>query len=119
MVFDGPKPLKSIEKQTFFLILGHSKKPMKKQSKKGSPKSSKIDWKRQWGRQGSIYSSIVSILGPVEQSSFFDVALGRRKSIKIEPWGAKGRKKVPGPAPEWWLWGSRVQGRLARGTIKQ
>jgi hypothetical protein len=26
MVFDGLKPLKSIEKQTLFLILGHSKK---------------------------------------------------------------------------------------------
>ena len=26
MVLDGPKPLKSIEKQTLFLILGHSKK---------------------------------------------------------------------------------------------
>ena len=26
MVFDGPKPLESIEKQTLFLILGHSKK---------------------------------------------------------------------------------------------
>ena len=59
---------------------------MKKLSKKGSQKSSQSDPKRPLGRQGSIYSSIVSILGPVEKSSFFDVALGRRKIHKIEPW---------------------------------
>ena len=29
MVFDGPEPLKSIEKQTLLLILGHSKKQWK------------------------------------------------------------------------------------------
>ena len=33
MVWDGPKPLKSIEKQTLFLILGHSKKQWKKDTK--------------------------------------------------------------------------------------
>ena len=37
MVLDGPKPLKHIEKQTLFLILGHSKNN-EKISKKGSQK---------------------------------------------------------------------------------
>jgi hypothetical protein len=38
-VFDGLKQLKSIEKQTHFLTLGHSKKTMKNRCQKGSPKS--------------------------------------------------------------------------------
>jgi hypothetical protein len=33
MVFDGPKPLESIEKQTLFLILGHSQKRRKNDAK--------------------------------------------------------------------------------------
>ena len=42
MVSDGPKPLKSIEKQTLCLILGQFKTTMKKRSKKGSQKLSEI-----------------------------------------------------------------------------
>ena len=66
---------------------------MKKLSKRSSPKSSKSDPKRPLGRQGSIYSSIVSILGPVEKSSFFDVALGRRKIHKNRALGRQGPQK--------------------------
>ncbi len=33
MVFDGPKPLKSIEKQTLFSIFGHSNKLWKNDAK--------------------------------------------------------------------------------------
>ena len=33
MVFDGPKPLKNIEKQTFVFIFGHSQKNRKNDAK--------------------------------------------------------------------------------------
>ena len=36
--FGMPKPLKSIEKQTLFLILGHSKKTMKNRCQNGTQK---------------------------------------------------------------------------------
>jgi hypothetical protein len=39
MVFDGQKPLKSIEKQILFLIFGHSKKTMKNLCQRGPQKS--------------------------------------------------------------------------------
>ena len=44
MVFDGPKPLKSIEKQTLFLILGHSQKQWKNDAK-GDLKSHALESK--------------------------------------------------------------------------
>ena len=49
MVWDGPKPLKSIEKQTLFLILGHSKKQGKNDTK-GDLKSHVFDLKWRHGR---------------------------------------------------------------------
>ena len=39
MVLDGPKPLKSIEKQTLFLILGHYSQKLWKNNAKGDLKS--------------------------------------------------------------------------------
>ena len=88
--FYGPKPLESNEKQILFLILGHSKKPMKKRSKKGFQKSFKIGWKRPWGRQASIYSSILSIWAPVEKNMFFRSATKRPKIIKNRSKCAQG-----------------------------
>jgi hypothetical protein len=40
--FGMPKPLKSIEKQTLFLILGHSKKTMKNQCQNNTQKIMKL-----------------------------------------------------------------------------
>ena len=55
MVFDGLKPLKNIEKQTFFLTLGHSKNNEKSMPKL-HPKVMKIVQKGARGHPGSIYS---------------------------------------------------------------
>ena len=44
MVLDDPKPLKSIEKQTLFLILGHSKNNEKSMPKR-YPKDYEMDQK--------------------------------------------------------------------------
>ena len=46
MVFDGPKPLQSIEKQELFLILGHSQN-IEKTMPKGTSKV--MFWGPKWG----------------------------------------------------------------------
>ena len=55
MGFDGPKPLKNIEKQTHFLILGNSKNN-EKMIQKGFPKSIKFvpKWSHGRGRVDSV-----------------------------------------------------------------
>ena len=58
MVLDGPKPLKSIEKQTLFLILGHSKK----RYQRGSQKSCFGVQNGDMGVPGSTYRLIFDVL---------------------------------------------------------
>ena len=106
IVFDDPKPLKSIEKQTLFLISGHSQKRWKNDAR-GDLKSH------------VFLSKMATWDSQFRKSLFLDAFPMDQQIEKIEPWGAKGRKKCPGCFPEWWLLGSEAEGRLARGTTKQ
>ena len=57
---------------------------------------------------------ILSILGPVEKSSFFDVALGRRKINKKSSLGAqRAAKKCQG-----WLQGGDFGGQGSKGASR-
>ena len=58
MVFDGMKPLESIEKQTLFFTLGHSKNNEKSMPKR-LPKVMKMIQNGARGHPGSIYSSFL------------------------------------------------------------
>ena len=62
MVLDGPKPLKNIEKQTLFLILGHSKKKKKKRYQRGPQKSCFLVENGDMGLPGSTYRLIFDVL---------------------------------------------------------
>ena len=62
MVFDGLKPLKSIEKQTLFLILGHSKRTMKKLYQRGPQKLCFGVQNGDMGLPGSTYRLIFDVL---------------------------------------------------------
>ena len=68
------------------------KKKLKNSCQNGSQKSRKVEENRPMGRPGSIYSSFLWILGGVEKSMFFHVALGRPKIAK------KGASEGPGDA---------------------
>jgi hypothetical protein len=58
MLLDGPKPLKNIEKQTLFLILGHSKKHYQR----GPRKSCFLVQNADMGVPGSTYRLIFDVL---------------------------------------------------------
>ena len=83
MVLDGPKPLKSIEKQTLFLTLGHSKK---KRYQRGPQKSCFLVQNGDMGVPGSTYRLI------------FDVLLRCQKIIILAPsrWTNKSKKSSLG-----------------------
>ena len=71
-------------------------KKLENRCQNGSQKSWKIYKNRPLGCPRSIYSSILWIMGCVEKSMFFDVALGRPK---IEKNRHKGRRKVAMSSP--------------------
>ena len=72
MVFYGPKPLKSIEKQTLFLILGHSKKLRKKHAK-GELKSYVLGSKMAtWASQVRLIFRFVTFCCDAKKPSFLD-----------------------------------------------
>ena len=94
MFFDGPKPLKTIEKHILFLILGHSKKQWKTYAK-GDLKSHVL------GSKMATWASLVRLIVwflmfccDAKKSSFLDAFPMYQKIEKMEPWSAKGRKKV-------------------------
>ena len=85
MVFDGLKPLESIEKQTLFLTLGHSKKQWKIDAKMAPKSYEKVVQNGARGRPGSIYSSFLSIFWEGEKTWFFDEVPGRPKNKENRP----------------------------------
>ena len=96
MVFDDPKPLKIIEKQTLFLILGHSKKQWKNYAK-GDLKSHGFGSKMAtWASQFRLIIWFLTFWCDAKISSFLDAFPMDQKIEKIEPWGAKGKKEHPG-----------------------
>ena len=81
MLFDGLKPLKSIEKQHFSL------------------KSWKMIQNGARGRPGSIYSSFLLILGEGEKTWFFDEVSGLPKNKENRPVERQRLEKHPGGQP--------------------
>ena len=96
MVFDGPKPLKSIETQILFLILGHSKKQWKNYAK-GDLKSH-VFWSKMatWASQVRLIVWFLTFCCDAKKSSFLDAF---PMDQKIEPWSAKGQKVLKGTTP--------------------
>ena len=92
MVFDGLRPLKSIEKQTLFLTLGHSKKQSKIDAKivaKSHEKWSKME------RGGAQDRFILRFYRFWEKTKKLDFSMrfqGDPKTRKIDPWNAKSSK---------------------------
>ena len=92
MVFDGPKPLKSIEKQILFLILGHSKKQWKTYAK-GDLKSHVLGSKMAtWAYQFRLIIWFLKFWCDAKKSSCLDAYPMDQQIEKNEPWGAKGHK---------------------------
>ena len=94
MDFYGPKPLKSIENLTLFLILGHSEKQWKSDPKrvfKINQIWSKIE---PWARKGRFCRGPGSILARSEKVWFFDWQKVDQKSIKIDPSGVPGTREA-------------------------
>ena len=95
MVFDGPKPLKIIEKQRLFLILGHSKKRYQRGPQKkiwGSKMAT-------WASQVWLIVWFLTFCCDAKKSSFLDAFPMDQKIEKIEPWSAKGLKVLKGRTP--------------------
>ena len=95
MFFDGLKPLKSIEKQTFLDFRSFKKKTMKNRCQNESQKSWKIIQNGARGRPGSIYSWFLSIFGEGEKTWFFDEVPGRPKNKENRPVERQRLEKSP------------------------
>ena len=89
MVFDGLKPLNSIENEILFLVFGHSQKLWKNDAK-GSSKV--IFWGPKWRHWASTFdlSSDLWRFGAMPQKPSFLDAFPMDETI--EPWNAKGSK---------------------------
>ena len=96
MVFDGPKPLKSIEKQTLFLILGHSKKTMKKRCRRGPQKSCFGVQNCDMGFPVSTYHLIFDVLVRCPKIIIFGRLPDGPKNRKNRALGRQGQKRHPG-----------------------
>ena len=95
MVFDNPKRLRSIEKQTLFLIFGHSQKCWKIDAKR-DPRSHGFGYKiDHWALKGRFIACFGLILDESKKRRFSE----GRKIKKIDPWGTKGRKGTKGWSP--------------------
>ena len=101
MVFDGLKPLKSIEKQSLFLTLGHSKKQWKIDAKMAPKSNEKFSKMEPGGGQGSIYSSFLSIFGEGEKTWFFDEVPGRPKNKENRSVERQRLEKRPANNNKW------------------
>ena len=107
MVFDGPKPLKSIEKQTLFLILGHSKKQWKNDAK-GDLKSHVLGSKMAtWASQVRLILWFWTFWCDAEKSSFLDALQMDQQIEKIEPWSNKGSPRWLRESSGWKFLGHR------------
>ena len=85
MVFDGPKPLKIIEKQTLFLTLSHSKKNNEKSMPKWLPKVMKTGPK--WS-PGAPRIDLFFVFWSLEKAKKLDFSMrfwGDQKTRKIDP----------------------------------
>jgi hypothetical protein len=90
MVLDGPKPLKSIEKQTLFLILGHSKKLWKNDTK-GELKSHVLGSKMAtWASQVWLIVWFLTFCCDAKKSSFLDAFPMDHKIEQIYPIALQG-----------------------------
>ena len=108
MVFDGPKPLKSIEKQTLFLILGYSKKQWKNDAK-GDLKSHVFRSKMAtWASQYRLIVWFLTFWCGAKKSSFLNAFRWTNKSKKSTRGAPKARKKPPDR--------QQVDGPVARGV---
>ena len=93
IVLDGPKPLKSIEKQALFLILGHSKKRWQNDTK-GNLKSHVFG-----SKMATLASPVRLIVGflmfccDAKKSSFLDAFPMHQKIEKSSLGAPKGRTK--------------------------
>ena len=112
MFFDGPKPLESIEKQMFFLILGHKKKNDTKGDLKSHVFGSKM---ATWASQVRLIVWFLTFCCDAKKSSFLDAFPMDQKIEKINPWSTKGPKKSARPVVRGVIFGQEgPRGRLAR-----
>ena len=115
IVLDGQKPLENIEKQTLFLILGHSKKLWKKDTK-GDLKSHGFGFKMAtWASQVRLIVLFLTFCCDAKKSSFLDAFPMKQQIEKIDPWSTKGpNKKCQGRRPGCHFWPGGPRGHLAR-----
>ena len=95
IVLDGPKSLKSIEKQTLFLTLGHSKKQWKIDAKMAPQSHEKLSTMERGGDQDRFILRFYRFLEKAEKLDFSMRFRGDQKTRKIDPWSVKGSKKAP------------------------
>ena len=95
MVFDGLKPLKSIQKQTLFFTLGHSKKQWKINAKMAPKSHEKWSKMEPGGAQDRFILSFYRFWEKTKKLDFSMRFRGDQKTRKIDPWSAKGSKKAP------------------------
>ena len=95
IVFDGLKPLKSIEKQTLFLTLGHSKKQWKIDAKMTPQSHKKWNKMERGGAHDRFILRFYWFWEKVKKLDFSMRFKGDQKTKKIDPWSAKGSKKAP------------------------
>ena len=86
--FDGPKPLKSIEKQTLLLIFCHSQKWWKNNAK--GDFESHVFWSKMatWATQVRLTLWFWTFWCDSKKSSFLDALPMDQKIEKMEPWSA-------------------------------
>ena len=89
-------------------------KKLENRCRNGSQKALKIRENRSMGVPWFDFLSFLWILGDVEKSMFFNVVFRRQKSIKIEPWTAKG-------SPKWLRLfdGAKFPGQRGPYTVKK
>ena len=107
IVFDGPKPLKSIEKQTFVLIFVHSEKNWKKDAK-GTSKVMFGGPKWRHGPPRFDLSSDLLRLGAMPKNHhFWTPSRCTKKSRKSDRGAPKDRKSAPrySTTPSFWAGG--------------
>ena len=95
MVFDGLKPLKNIEKQTFLFRFRSFKKNNEKSMPKGFPKVMKIGSKWSPGAPRiNLFLVFIDFWSRRKKLDFSMTFRANQKTRKIDPWSAECSKKT-------------------------
>ena len=106
-------------KTNTFLDIRSFTKTMKKRCQTGSQKSCFLVQIGDRGLPVSTYPQIFDVSVRCQKSIIFGSLPDGPKDRTNRALERQGPQKKARAAPRRWLWGSRVQGRLARGIIKQ